>query len=307
MAQIPTTAVAKPKSATPVKAVAEPKEAPPFKIQERHTSVRYLKALIYADFGVGKTFLAGTSAAVKRMQDVVILNVEAGDLTYDVKPDKDPFNFGAIDSIPIPDYKAIGHVFDYLKLHCQLRDAGNIERMAELEGRFKDKVIDPKKCKHYRTAILDSLTEIDQYSLNQLLGVTNDTRLDEEVPGAEWAEYKKNSGMIRRLVRNFRDLPMHVILICSRDYTQDENKRFNFTPAMTGALSKHVQGFVDIVGYLQAGNVTEDGKVQRRLYVHPVGKFAAKCRFTSFKGTFFEDPTMEKILSQVGLLELAAK
>lgn len=289
---------------TPTKATAAPIKAPPFSIQSTTTKQRYLKLLIYGDFGVGKTFLAGTASDVNSMRDVLILSAESGDQTLDVDGDDDKHRFSDIDVIDIKDYSTTGKVFDYLKLHCQLREDGDIERMAANESRLKGKEIKPGKHKEYHTVIIDSLSEFDQYCLNQLLGITDETRLDDEASTAEWAEYKKNSGMMRRFVRNFRDLPMNVIFICGRNYVQDEMKRFNFLPSMTGKLSSHVQGFMDVVGYLVTDKVTEDGaEIPRKLYVQPVGKFAAKCRFTRFKGTNFENPTMTTILKSVGLLE----
>ena len=81
---------------------------------------------------------------------------------------------------------------------------------------------------------------------------------------------------------------------------------------MTGKLSSQVQGFMDMVGYLVAkpvgaqaeGEDAESGgdkKMARRLYVQPIGNFAAKCRFSSFKGTYFDNPTMETIIKAIKL------
>ncbi|KKL66145.1 hypothetical protein LCGC14_2147940, partial [marine sediment metagenome] len=115
------------------------------------------------------------------------------------------------------------------------------------------------------------------------------------------AEYKRNHSMVSRLVRNLRDLPMHVLMTCARQYVQDDQKRFNYSPQMTGKLAGQVQGFMDLVGYYVLATGTEDEVLRRRLYVQPVGRFAAKCRFTSYKGNYFDNPTIGMILKDVGL------
>ncbi len=282
----------------PVKAVATPVKQAPFQITTPQTRARYLKMLIYGEYGAGKTYLAGTSVEVPEMNDVLLIDAESGDLTLDT----DDYDFADIDHILVSDFAMVARVHEYLKSHCKYRDDPSKEaneKLLVMERLLKndDTIKEPVR---YRTVIIDSLTEVDAYSMNALLGITKDTPIDQEVEGAEWAEYKKNMSSIQRLVRGFRDLPMNVIITCARAYTQDEHKRFNYTPRMTGQLSNLVQGFMDVVGYLVIGK-SEDGKLHRRLNVQPVGRYAAKCRFSSFKETHFDDPTMEEILEAVGL------
>ncbi len=284
---------AKPPAATPVK-------APPFVIHSEQTRDRYLKLMVYSDYGVGKTFLSGTSSGVESMRDVLLLNAESGDLTLKVPKDEDKFSFRDIDSIRVKDYRTVARVHEFLKLHCKFREEGNEDSLIALETQLKGVKI--TKPRHYNTVIVDSLTEVEAYCMNQLLGISDSTKLDDEVASAEWAEYKRNHSMVSRLVRNLRDLPMHVLMTCSRQYVQDDQKRFNYSPQMTGKLAGQVQGFMDMVGYYVLATGTEDEVLRRRLYVQPVGRFAAKCRFTSFKGNYFDNPTIEKILESVGLL-----
>ncbi len=279
----------------PAKPVATPVKPPPFVIQSHTARDRYLKLMTYGDYGVGKTYLAGTASDVPSMRDVLLINAESGDLTLD----HDAYGFKDIDSIRVKDYRTVARVHEFLKLHCQFRESGKEDRLIALETQLKG--IKITKPKHYHTVIIDSLTEVEAYCMNQLLGIGDTTKLDEEVASAEWAEYKRNHSMVSRLVRNFRDLPMHVLMTCSRQYTQDDQKRFNFSPQMTGKLAGQVQGFMDMVGYYVVGAASEDEKLNRRLYVQPVGRFAAKCRFSSYKGNYFDNPTIGKILKEVGL------
>lgn len=280
--------------------VVKPKVAPPFKIRsksERQES-KYIKILIYADFGVGKTWLAGTAAEVKQMQNVLCVSAESGELTWD---SDNTGRFDRIDSIETKDYKTVAKVFDYLKLHCQLRDAGDTEKLIKLQanmtGQPVEEITEPTI---YNTVIIDSLTEVEQYCMMQLLNVSDKLGLDQESQTAEWAEYKKQHTMVQRLVRAYRDLPMNVIFVCSRAYIQDDQKRMIFSPQMTGKLSGQIQGFMDIVGYLVTF-ADDKGDLGRRLHVQPTGKFAAKNRLSSYRKPFFDNPTMASILKDVGM------
>lgn len=283
------------------------KRAPAFQINSSNERKRYLKLMVYGEYGVGKTFLAGTAATVPDLGKVLLLDAEAGDLTLD---DRD------IDQIRIEDYKVTARVLEFLKVHCSQRDIytdpksstddkdAAKTRLIEMESTLKGTDIeDIDEPTLYRTAIIDSLTEIETFCMYQLLGINDMTRLDEEVATAEWSEYKRNHSMIQRLVRSFRDLPMHVVICCAAQYVQDENKRMKFSPALTGKLSKQVQGFVDMVGFLVVGQPKEDGTLPRRLYIQPSneGRYDAKNRFSKYKNYCFDDPTIESILRDVGI------
>ena len=92
---------------------------------------------------------------------------------------------------------------------------------------------------------------------------------------------------------------MHVIFTAAEQFQQDETKKYKYSPDLTGKLSKKIQGFMDMVGYLAIG---KDGdKTIRRLYVSPTGKYDAKHRYAAFKDEYFHNPTVKNILVQTGL------
>ena len=270
--------------------------APDFRIETGSRKEPYLKLLIYGNYGVGKTTLAATSLGVPSMGDYFMINAEAGDLSIEDPDEK-------LDWVLVQNFRTLGRIHEYLRQHCTARDKGDDDFLKRSEALLKGiDIEDIKEPKRYRTVIIDSLTEVEAYCFNQLLSIDT-TRIDEETQSAEWSEYKKNNSMILRVVRAFRDLPMHVIFTAAEQYQQDEAKRYKFSPDFTGKLSKKIQGFMDMVGYLAIGQ--EGDSVTRRLYVtpSPAGKYEAKHRYTKFKGQYFQEPSIVKILTEVGLLD----
>ncbi len=268
---------------------------PLFRIETVERRTRYLKTLIYGNYGVGKTTLACTALEVPSMCDVLIINAESGDLSVE--------HMKNLDTITVDDFRTLGQINEFLKQHCRARDEGDIDRLKALESTLRGvEEEDIKVPRQYKTVVIDSLSELEAYCFNQLLGITDTTRLDEETQSAEWAEYKKNNTMMLRVVRAFRDLPMNVIFICGEKYSQDETKKFKYVPDMTGKLAKKIQGFMDMVGYYVMARTGDN--IQRRLYVMPsaTGRYDAKHRYRTFKGEYFEDPTINSILKEVGLL-----
>jgi len=270
---------------------------PAFRLQAVEKREHNLKLLVYGNYGVGKTTLACSALEVARMRDVLMISAESGDLAVE--------HMEGLDSIEVQDFRMLGQIHEFLRQHCKARDAGDLDRLRTMEAALRDcEESEIETPKQFRTVILDSLSELEAYCFNQLLGISDTTRLDEEVQSAEWAEYKKNHTMLLRVVRAFRDLPMNVLFTCGEKYNQDETKKYKYTLDLTGQLAKKIQGFMDMVGYYVMGR-GEDGGIQRRLYVMPsgTGRYDAKHRYQAFKGDHFVDPTVGSILKEVGLLD----
>jgi len=287
-------------------ATAQAMRPPAFRIRPITKREHHLKLLIYGNYGVGKTHLAGTSSEQSSMRDVLLINAESGDMTLE--------EFDHIDEVTVTNFNTLARVYEFVKAHCESRVKGDDERLAVLQERFFGEPVGEDhitRLRRYNTVIIDSLSEVNQYCLNQLLGVTASTKLDEDPMAAEFKEYKQNHTMMLRFVRAFRDLPMHVIFTAAEAYVQDEMKRQHFTPEMTGKLSKQIQGFMDMVGYYVMGTPTElEGKpgekvVPRRLFVMPNmhGKHDAKHRYVRFKGSHFDNPSIPKILREIGFTD----
>lgn len=276
-----------------------------FKLEALTDDIPYINMLIYGKFGSGKTTLIATAADVDEMADVLILDIESGKMS--IKDNARIKRKDRIDTIRVSSFKQLAQVHKFLLAHCRYRDdAKNLDKLIALEAKFRGvPVSEIKEPRRYRTVGIDSLSELDQLCIYELLGFSTDMQLDQalkdgDMEVAEWAEYKKNNQMMQLIVRAYRDLPVNFVATCHAGYTQDEQKRFHYAPTMTGKLSSQVQGFVDIVGYLLVGQVPEGkSEAPRRLMVQPTGRFDAKNRKASFRESYFEDPTMTDIWSGI--------
>lgn len=243
------------------------------------------------------------------MADVFFIDAEGGMATIeqtDLIEHKE-----RIFSVRATKYKTVAEIHDWLKAHCFARDSKNVEMLRKLESSATG--VPPEEIENpriFKTVVLDSLSEIETYSNYVVLGIDEDDFFQEDMPVSGWPEFRKNLESVKLLCRAFRDLPMHTIFTCVSTYKQDDRKRMNHMPFLTGQLARAVQGFVGMVGFLVTDSPKQDGQKiidgPRRLFVQPIqtpgGNFQAKNRYAKFKGAFIDNPTMANILQQTGKL-----
>lgn len=222
----------------------------------------YINALFYGEPGVGKTVLAASSSVVEGMYPVLVIDVEGG-------------TFSLRDRYPNVDVVRVKKWQDIQAVYNALFDQSK-------KG----------KCE-YKTIILDSLTEIQKFSMEQIMieVVRKDSDRDRDVPSMR--EWGINLEQIRRLVRAFRDLPINCLFTSLAKTDKDDRSGMIMTkPSLSGKMGNEVAGFVDLVAYMYTK--IKDGKVERFLLTQPTDRQMAKDRSGKLP-LVVESPTMQEI------------
>lgn len=232
------------------------------KLVKADVATEYLKLLVYGTTGVGKTILSGSSFDVPDMTPVLFIDVEGGTLSL---KDRHP----NIDVVRVQTWDDMQRVYDALLL-----------------------------TKHeYRTTVLDSLSEIQKFSMYNIMRevVTKDSDRDPDIPGLR--EWGKNIEQIRRLVRAFRDLPVHTIFTSLVAFDKDpKTGSVQARPSLSGKLAQEVGGFVDILVYMYTKVI--DGEVKRLLLTSGTDRHVAKDR-SGHLPSVIESPDMQKIYDYI--------
>lgn len=222
----------------------------------------YYNILIYGDSGTGKTTLAGSADAVPSMRPVLFIDVEGG--TNSLR-----HTYPEVSTVRVKTWKEMQALYNAL-----------------YEGNHP-----------YRTVVLDSLTEIQKFNM---YGIMNDLAqkrpdLDPDIPGMR--EWGKNLEQLRRMVRGFRDLPMHTIFTAlKRDDKDAKTGITTMKPSLSGKLADEVAAFLDIVVYYyvkQIGDGTE-AEFRRLLLTQKTDAQVAKDRSGRLP-MVIEYPTMKLI------------
>jgi hypothetical protein len=211
--------------------VLEPGKLGNLKVGPVDQSDPFFNMIVYGEPGVGKTWLAGSASEVEDMSPVLFIDVEGGTLTL-----RRPFP--NVDVVRVTDMEDFSQVFRALH-----------------EGT------------DYKTVVLDSLTEIQKFSMYHIMGemvAAAEEKGEERDPDiASVREWGKNIEQVRKIVRLFRDLPMNVIFTAlMRTDKHPKTGALKSKPSLQGKVADEVSGFVDIVMHMYMKEVNDADAVE---------------------------------------------
>lgn len=221
----------------------------------------WLNMMIYGGSGVGKTLLGGTAATVAEMSPLLVIDAEEGSMTLNNLKD---FS-GDIDVVKLENWRTMQSIYN-----------------------------DLYKGEHpYKTVMIDSGTEVQQLAMNDVLGTTGRV-LDIGVT-PEFKDWYKNTEQIRRMIRAFRDLPMHTIVTALEMDSQDPRTKVMMKrPAFSNKLSQQIPAFFDTVFYMYVKEVKGDAANLRLCLTDKTDRVVAKCRAQNVP-LVLENPTMTDV------------
>lgn len=255
--------------------------------------------LVYGPSGIGKTQLAGTSNEVEAMRDILYADAEGGVRT--IRHQK------GIDYVRVTNFRMLRQLYEFVRRHCQARDADDIQQLIQLERMLKPDAgdISAENVKRYNTVVIDSLYEVQKYLLYQVLGVDMTTySFANAMRPTTWDDWRNVLDQLRAMIRQFRDLPINVIMTCNEGIESEEGVEVSVgtnLPGLQGKAAREVQMYFDVVGYYRMVTVKEGDTTisKRRLFLQPGPRHQAKNRFSEIKAPFIDSPTMEQLAGPV--------
>jgi hypothetical protein len=231
------------------------------------SGLKYCKSLIFSPPGNGKTTLLGTAQEDPRTHPMLLMDFEGGT--------------ESLDGLDI-DVAVIRSWEDYDEAYEMLMDQNH----------------------GYKSLGIDSISETHIFALLNILEKEGPTRKDPEL--LEQRDYGKATVQMRKLLRSFRDIPMHVFFTAhSKEVELPRQGRVQL-PSLAGQMAEEVVGLMSIVGYLaeyeEANEDTNEVEVHRTLLLKNYPKFRTKAR-TPWRESIPDeiiDPTITDLLDTLG-------
>lgn len=220
-------------------------------------AARYAKALVFSPAGHGKTHLLGTANNDERTSPMLLLDFEGG---------LESLSGLDIDTAPIRGWDDYNEAYEILS--------------------------DPDT--KYKSVGIDSASETHIWALLTRLEAQAAKRSDTDL--IELGDYGAVSTQMRRLLREFRDLPMHVFYTATTKEIEERGVGKVKVPAMSGQMADEIVALMSIVGYLA---LTPDDENSDRLLLlqnYPGYRTKVRAPWNMNAPDEIEDPTITKLL-----------
>ena len=226
---------------------------------------RYAKMLMFSPAGHGKTHFLGTAMEDERTAPMLLLDFEGGEET--------------LAGLEIPTAR-IREWDDYSDAY-ELLTSDSAENI-------------------YNSVGVDSVSETHIWALLERLGEQAPRRKDKDL--IEIGDYGVASTQLRRLLREFRDLPMHVFYTAASKEVDERGVGKVKVPAMSGQMAEELVHLMSIVGYLAQAVNEESGDLERLLLLQNYPGFRTKARtaWGTQAPDEIVDPTVTKVLDALG-------
>jgi len=250
--------------------------------------MRKIKMLVYGLPGVGKTRFLGTAADSLLTSPTLMLDFEAG--TWSISS------------------KVIEITLEQLLDGFVPKEQSKVYVVRIKGWTDFDKVLDflytNEKTMLWKSILVDSISEINYLNLRDAVKTdpkpsSPDPAMDKYLKGvAQLKHYLKSQTQMRRMIRDFRDLDIHVFFSAQSGEDKDEMTGETYIrPGMVGKLAGEIPGLVDIVGYMytnSAGN--------RIMRFQPTHRILAKDRAEESElGDEQDNMTISDLLKLTGL------
>lgn len=240
-----------------------------------------IKQLVYAPPNAGKTLYLGTAGMDERTAPMFLIDFEGGLKTLRGMP-----GFHVLDSIG-DDFPS-----DATVVAARAYDWDDFNQCFE-RARINDD--------GFKSTGLDSLSEVHNFAIENILAEMEERRKPENKDLVEQQDYGKALIQMRRLVREFRDLPLHFFCTAhAKDYTDPREGMLNI-PNLYGKAAFEIPGLLETVGYL-ATMQGEDGAEYRSMLFRNYPKVRTKVRtpWGVEAPEEIDHPTVTKVLDSLG-------
>jgi len=225
------------------------------------TTRRFAKTLIFGPYGSGKTTFLGTANDDPRTNPMLLLDFEGG---------VESLVGREIDIVEIRDWDAYNGAYAYLS-----------------QGDHP-----------YKSVGIDSISETHIFALLEVLEKEAERRRNPDL--LQQGDYGIALVQMRKLLRKFRDLDLHVFYTANDQDDLDPEVGYVKVPALAGKLSKEIPGIMDIVTYLTIGE-TEEGESMRVLVLGGQPQMRTKVRqpIGADIPDMIPEPTIGKLMDEL--------